>query len=123
VITGTVTPEGVPHIHLEVAGQAWPGIIDTGFNGDVELPAQLQDAINAQYLGRITSVLGGGQRVEEDLYLVDFPFDGQVYVLEATFALSAEILIGTHLLRQYRLTIDFPRRTVQLELSHDVSAV
>jgi predicted aspartyl protease len=100
---------------LDVAGRRWPGIIDTGFNGDVELPEQLRTAVHARYIGQITSVLGSGQRVEDDLYLVDFPFDGQIHVVEATFAPGAEILVGTHLLRDYRLTIDFPRRTVQIE--------
>lgn len=37
-MTGTVTDDGVPIIMLPVAGQMWPGIIDTGFNGDLELP-------------------------------------------------------------------------------------
>jgi hypothetical protein len=33
-MTGTVTDDGVLIIMLPVAGQMWPGIIDTGFNGD-----------------------------------------------------------------------------------------
>ncbi|MBM3223255.1 MAG: hypothetical protein FJZ47_05560 [Candidatus Tectomicrobia bacterium] len=77
MIIGTVTPDGVPRIEVAVADQRWPAIIDTGFNGDVELPLPLREAVNARHLGRITSLLGSGQRVEEDLYLVDFPFDGQ----------------------------------------------
>jgi len=35
VITGHVSDEGVPVITLEVAGQYWSAIIDTGFNGDL----------------------------------------------------------------------------------------
>lgn len=121
MITGTVTPDGIPLIEVAVAEQRWPAIIDTGFNGDVELPLELREAVNAQHLGRITSLLGSGQRVEEDLSLVDFPCDGQVVVLEATFAPSPDILIGTHLLRTYRLTIDFARRTLQLEPSDEAA--
>ena len=33
----------------------------------------------------------------------------------ATFVVNGEILIGTHLLREYRLEIEFVRRTVVLE--------
>jgi hypothetical protein len=46
---------------------------------------------------------------------VDFPFDGGTLRVNATFAQVSEILIGTRLLRDYRLEIDFPARTVQLE--------
>jgi hypothetical protein len=39
VIAGTVTDDRIPVIMLPVAGQMWPGIIDTGFNvsGDLKL--------------------------------------------------------------------------------------
>jgi hypothetical protein len=63
----------------------------------------------------MSSLLAGGQSVEEDVYLVDFPFDGRTVRVEATFVSGREILIGTQLLRQYRLAIHFPARTVVLE--------
>ena len=115
MLTGTVTDDGVPQLLLAVAGQSWPAIIDTGFNGELELPDHLRSAVNARFIGRIHVALGGGQHVEEDVYLVDFPFDGETLLVEATFVSGQEILLGTHLLRRYRLTIDFPARTVQLE--------
>jgi hypothetical protein len=58
---------------------------------------------------------GAGQIVDEDTYGVDFPLDGHTLIVEATFVSGTEILIGTHLLRQYRLEINFPARTVLLE--------
>ncbi len=114
VIVGTVTPEGMPVIDLVIAGSSWPAIIDTGFNGDLELPAQLQPYMNARFLCRNRSLLAAGQIVEEDSYLVDFPFDGLTQVAEASFVSGSEVLIGTHLLRQYSLLIEFPARTLQL---------
>jgi predicted aspartyl protease len=115
MIAGTVTNEDVPVIQLAVAGQAWSAVIDTGFNGDLELPASLRTMLNARYLYRTRSLLGAGQIVDEDTYCVDFPLDGQTLVAEATFVSGSEILMGTHLLRQYRLDINFPARTVLLE--------
>ena len=56
-----------------------------------------------------------GQTIEEDVYLVEFPFDGQIVQAEATFVLGTQILMGTHLLRDYRLTVDFVGKTVELE--------
>ncbi len=77
MITGIVTGDGVPVITLEVAGEKWPGVIDTGFNGDLELPDSLIAKLNALFVGRVSSSLAGGQLIEEDAYLVDFPFDGK----------------------------------------------
>ena len=57
----------------------------------------------------------GGQSVEEDVYLVDFPFEGQVVQAEATFVSGSRILLGTRLLREYSLQINFVSRTVHLE--------
>ena len=116
---GIVSDTGVPIITLSVAGQEWTAPIDTGFNGDIELPEALRNVLNPQYVGKVTSALVGGQvggqTIEEDVYLVDFPFDGDIIQARATFVIGNEILIGTHLLREYRLQIDFVRQTVILE--------
>lgn len=40
---GTVTLDGVPMLYLPVAGRSWPAIVDTGFNGALELPDALQE--------------------------------------------------------------------------------
>ena len=115
MIFGTVTEDGVPMVQLTVAGEEWPAIIDTGFNGDLELPDALEGLLNARFRTRLRSLLAGGQTIEEDLFLVDFPFDGETVAAEATFAPGQEILIGTRLLEQYRLEIDFPARKIVLE--------
>jgi len=90
-------------------------IVDSGFKGDLELPASLQDELQGRFVGRVSSLLAAGQVIEEDVYLVDFPFDGQVFPAEATFVTADDILIGTHLLRQHRLVIDFPGKAVLLD--------
>ena len=115
MIAGRVNRDGVAVLALMVAGQSWPAIIDTGFNGDLELPQSLRAQMNARFKGRYRSLLAGGQSIVEDTYRVDFPFDGQTLVAEATFVAGGEILIGTHLLRKYRLEIDFPNHTVLVE--------
>ena len=114
MIAGTVSSAGVPTIDLFIANRGWPAIIDTGFNGDLELPDGLRAVLNARYVGRVTSALAGGQTIEEDVYLTEFPFDGQTIQAEVTFAAGSHILVGTRLLRGYRLEINFVRKTVQL---------
>jgi predicted aspartyl protease len=115
VIEGVITAEGVPVVLIALEGESWAAIIDTGFNGDLELPTSLQPFVNARFLCRNRSLLAAGQIIEEDSYLVDFPFDGQTEIAEATFVPGREILVGTHLLRQHQLTIDFPAGTLRLD--------
>ena len=40
--------------------------------------------------------------------------DGHIVQAEATFVPAQEILVGTNLLRAYRLEVDFPAQTVEL---------
>lgn len=115
MITGTICENGVPMIELEVAGARWQAIVDTGFNGELELAERFRSDVNARFVGRVTSLLAASQRIEEDVYLVDFPFDDQIVQSQATFVEGNEILIGTRMLREYRLTVDFPARTVAIE--------
>ena len=84
------------------------------FLDDLELPDALRSQVNPRFKARVCSILAGGQSVM-DLYDVDFPFDGQIVAADATFVAGASILIGTHLLRAYRLEIDFPNSRVQLD--------
>ena len=115
MIYGTVSVDGVPTVPLSIASQDWMATIDTGFNGDLELPEPLRNSLNAHYVGQVTSALAGGQTIEEAVYLVDFPFDGKVIHAEATFVDGNQILIGTHLLGEYCLQINFVIQTVELE--------
>ena len=116
MIQGVVSQQGVPTIRLPIANQEWPATIDTGFNGDLELPEALRASIDiVDYLGPTKFALAGGQTLVETVYLVEFPFDGEVIRARATFAPDSQILLGTHLLRDYRLQVNFVTRTVELE--------
>jgi predicted aspartyl protease len=115
VITGTVGDNGVPSVSVEVANRTIRAIIDTGFNGDLELPQALRALVSARFLCRATSLLAGGVAIDEDVYLVRFPFDGRTVQAQATFVAGEEILIGTRLLRRHRLTVNFVARTLRIE--------
>jgi len=116
VIRGIVSADGVPTITLTIANRDWTAIVDTGFNGDLELPKDLLDLLDAFYVGRVKSALAGGQTVEEDIYLIEFLFDDRVVQAEASFVSGSQILIGTRLLQDYHLQINFVSKSVQLEI-------
>jgi predicted aspartyl protease len=115
LITGIVSEDGEPTIILEIAGRFWEAIVDTGFNGDLELPIALKRVLPCRFVGQITSLLAGNQRIDEDSFQVKFPFDGETVLAEATFVPGRQILIGTRLLRSYRLEVDFRNGTVRLD--------
>jgi predicted aspartyl protease len=115
MIAGQVTEDGQPIIRLTVAGRSWVAIVDSGFNGDLELPNALHGQLNARFRAREPWLLASGQSIEEDIYSVDFPFDGRVVYAEASFVPGDTILVGTGMLSLYRLTIDFVARIVLLE--------
>ena len=115
MIEGTVDLRGVPTIEVELAGRTWVATIDTGFNGFLELPDELFGEIPTKFLGKSTSTLAGGHVVREDEFFVRFPFDGQLLSASATFAPGDGILIGTRLIKNYVLTVDFLTKGVWLE--------
>jgi clan AA aspartic protease len=115
LIVGIVTKDGVPAIEVEAGGERWQAIIDTGFNGELELPERLRSHMNAQFVGRVTALPATNQSVEEDVYLVDFYFDRKNVRVQATFVDGDEILIGTEMLQDYRLQIDFLAQAVTVE--------
>lgn len=115
MITGIVTEDSVPLIHISVGDRLWPAVIDTGFNGWLELPDSCRDVVNPLFLGRIVSELAGGVKIEEDAFSVEFPFDGDFIESEVTFVDSDALLIGTALLANHHLEIDFPAKAVSLE--------
>ena len=45
-------------------------IVDTGFNGDLELPARLFSLLPREYVGKTLSGLAAGKQIEEDAYAV-----------------------------------------------------
>jgi predicted aspartyl protease len=114
LIEGLVTEDGTPIAVLTVGGTEWEAIVDTGFNGDLELPQSLAAYVNPRFAGRTWSELAAGQVVEEDAYAVDFPFDGQLVSALATFVPTRQILVGTRMMKRHELRINFVTQRVSV---------
>jgi predicted aspartyl protease len=114
-VKGEVDIRGTPILHLKLGGKQWVAVIDTGFDGFLLLPDSLADEFRGRFRGEAEVTLGGDQVIREDLFAIEFPFDGQMLSVEASFAPIEEILIGTGLIQNYRLEVNFVARTVVLE--------
>jgi predicted aspartyl protease len=113
-MSGEVSADGEPIVRLQVAGTNWIGVIDTGFNGHLDLPLALKPHVNAVFYADQDSILADGSIIKDAIYEFDFPFDGHMVRVYASFSPVTENLIGTALLADYRLEIDFPADTVEL---------
>lgn len=79
MIVGSVNEDGIPTVSLTVAGQTRTGVVDTGFNGDLELPDQLRPVVNARFFGASLSHLAGNRTIEEDAFIVDLSIRRTTY--------------------------------------------
>lgn len=113
-MTGEISPDGEPILSFNFGGTEWIGVIDTGFTGEVDLPLALHGYFGGTPWGQRQSVLTDGTIVTDDVYVVDFPFDGQLLRVQVSYTPVSALLIGTGLLLDYRLEIDFPAGTVEL---------
>jgi len=110
-----VIADGCPVTELKIAGKVWKTIIDTGFNSDLELPIELFDIVAIRFRHEGESMLAGDVTIVQEFYEVQIPFDGEMVHAIASFVEGNTILLGTGLLMQYVLHIDFPDGTVSLE--------
>ena len=55
MIEGHINEHGTPLIPLRIADQEWLAVVDTGFNGGLELPAVLAGVLDAESLGDVES--------------------------------------------------------------------
>lgn len=113
--TGHVRSDWLPVVPVELAGLTVEVAIDTGFDGGLQLPASWQATLATQPFRMVTYLLGTGLTSTVITYRVKVTIDGDEFETEAFFSPSDEYLIGLDLLRDFRLTIDFPAGTVLLE--------
>jgi len=113
--TGVLTPDGMAVLEIELSGQLLPAVIDTGFEGGLQLPHSWYPRLQPPPYRQVTYQLGGGQILVQHTYLVTFALDGHTQTVETLFADSDEILLGVDAMREYRLVIDFPANSVTLE--------
>jgi clan AA aspartic protease len=81
-------------------------VVDTGFEGFLTLPSSIIADLGLPYLIKINANLANNTNVETDVYLATIVWNGvqrDVAVLE----MGRRPLIGTALLEDYHLSIDF----------------
>jgi predicted aspartyl protease len=115
MIDGIVTDRDIPQITMSIGGREFLAVVDSGFNGYLELPRTLQPDLELVDAGIVESTLAADQIVYEQCFRVDVEFDDQIVDAIVTFAGSEIVLLGTKMLLQHRLEIDFPSHKLRIE--------
>lgn len=116
---GRVTPRGeiwFPIVLLGPEEIITQGLVDTGFNEFLSIPASWCKSLGVTPFGFRDYELADGSTVTSQLVSVRVQFLGQTRRVTAVLAEANEVLIGTQFLRNQRLTIRFRHRSARLDL-------
>jgi clan AA aspartic protease len=105
-------------IRLRVEGEYVECLIDTGFSGSIALPKAVADKLSIEPLGCEMIELAGGQEILADIALAEVIWLNEVLPVEIIFIDSTDALLGTEMLRDTKLAIDYSLMTVSV--SRDV---
>ena len=118
MIKGHVNPYGEPLVEISLIlkeGQKkMDAVVDTGFNGMISVPHSWISKSDWIFVGYEEYEIATGETVRQKVFIGDINFDGRpmkAYVLASS---AKDILIGTKLLGDNILEIDFPRKSVEI---------
>jgi clan AA aspartic protease len=107
-----------PTVGLEVIGVRGPvaikAVIDTGFDGELCLPTKLAVTLGLVLVGKQAVELADGSHKWELVFSGSVRFLGRRRKVSIYLTDSEDALLGTRLLADCRLTIDFPNGTVRV---------
>jgi clan AA aspartic protease len=89
-------------------------LVDTGFDGWVCLPTLIAIQLGLELFGLQVVELGDGSEIEELVFRGAVTFKQKMRDVDITLTNSADALLGTGLLEDSVLTIDFVERTVEI---------
>ncbi len=119
MIQGYVTETLDPVIEIGLqrgeATESIPTIVDTGFSGHLCLSNQHEDKIEMVFHHVERYELANGEVVVMDVFRGTIMFDEREQEVNLILTASEDTLIGAALLRDHLLTVNYPKRTVQVE--------
>ena len=119
MLKGLVNSRGEPVVHITLiytkdrAG-FFPAVIDTGFNGTLSLPDPLIRRLGLRWIGHESYEIAAGDVVWEKVFVGRIRWFGRIQEVDVLASHAKDILIGTRLLEDHRLIIDFRKRHVRI---------
>jgi clan AA aspartic protease len=104
-----------PVIELSVGSSRVELLVDTGFNGSLIIPSQIANRLDLRFEGAEEFQSVTGEVFLADAYSVEVDWLGnRIRVAVAASKHVKEAILGGHMLRDCRLSIDYGRRTVTI---------
>lgn len=115
----------VPIAVLDKAGHISPldAVLDTGFNGQLCISINELSKIDLTFLHSEKFELADGRIADRDVFLGQIIFDGQKRLVTVILSGSRDTLIGTFLLADKKLEIDYPKQSVRIRNSRKKSTL
>lgn len=109
--------EPIVEIGLKGGGMVtmMPAVVDTGFSGCLCLAEQCVDQLDMTFEFAEPYELADGEVIVKDVFRGNIVFDGGELEVDLILTASQDTLIGASLLKDYKLSIDYPGRTVRIE--------
>jgi clan AA aspartic protease len=89
--------------------------IDTGFDGHLVLPRSLIERVALEFLTPSPAILADGNKVELDMFYCYLRWFDQILPVTVVANDGHAALLGTELLKDCRLFIDYPNQSVEIE--------
>jgi clan AA aspartic protease len=97
-----------------ISGQTIECVIDTGFSGGLMLPRSFIEQIPYLEIGRETFILAGGGEIKADVVAVEAYWLNNVQSFASVISEGGDALIGTDLLKNTVLRIDYISSQVEI---------
>lgn len=118
-LLGSINENGELLIKLTIIGfrgeTVVAGILDTGFNGAILLPAAIIAELGMDLRATGMSRLADGSRTRDLTFNGKIRWMGKVVPAEVILSFGDETLIGTELLENCKIVIDYPTRQFFIE--------
>ena len=119
MIEGIVNEIEEPIVELALVlgdqSKNFPAVIDTGFNGYLSVSTEYVENSDWLFVGYEQYELASGEVVKAKTYLGDIIFDNEQKTTFILLSNSKDILIGTKLLKDKTLFIDFKDKRVIID--------
>ena len=112
---GYIDNYGQPRVSLTIDGLTIDAVINTGFDSDLCLPLQLAIQLGLRLKEVTTVELADGTRKRELVFSGSVRFGDKVKDARIMITESEDALIGTGMLSEYILKIDFKRKEVVIK--------
>lgn len=89
-------------------------VIDTGFNGFLVLPREFTEKTSMSFVGRETVLMVEQNTIEIDIAAGEIIWLGEKISVRVLLSEAGEALIGTQMLADSKLEIDYKNSTVKI---------